>query len=72
MRYSTSIIFFQVYNADRDSQTLFSGESNSTQKFLLIIMGIFLGLVFVGVTVEIIYRIVRKADHKVKNGEGMA
>lgn len=67
----SSPILLQVYNADRDSHTLFYGESPSTQKFLLRIMGVFLGLAFVGITAELIYRIVRKPDHKVKSGEGM-
>lgn len=60
---------FQPFNSDRDSISFLSGQAPATQKGLLVIMGIFMGLAVVGMIAEVVYRRVRKA--KVQNGEGM-
>ncbi|KAL9981440.1 hypothetical protein ACROYT_G010146 [Oculina patagonica] len=59
----------QLYNHDRDAVSLFSGESPATRKALLVLLGVFVGLAFLGIIAEVVYRMLRKAK-KVQNDEG--
>ena len=64
------LILLQVYNSDSDSTSVFSGKSHSTHLVLFIILGAFLGLVFLGILAEVFYLKLRKAKKKVDSGEG--
>ena len=61
-----------MYNADSDSTSIFSGKNVATGRILLIIMGVFLGLVFIGLVAEVVFRLVKKGKRKVKNSEGIS
>ncbi|KAL9981438.1 hypothetical protein ACROYT_G010144 [Oculina patagonica] len=58
-----------VYNADSDGVSVFSGKSPATHQVLFIILGIFLGLVFLGIIAEVVYWKVLKSNKKVENGD---
>lgn len=58
-----------VYNSDSDSMSAFSGKSRSTHVFLFIILGVFLGLVFLGILAEVFYLKLWKSKKKVDSGE---
>lgn len=59
-----------AYQADSDSPSIVSGESENTQRFLLAHLGIFLGLILLGVIAELVYKKVWKAKKKVQSKEG--
>lgn len=50
--------------------SVFSGKSRSTHDFLFIILGVFLGLVFLGILAEVFYLKLWKSKKKVDSGEG--
>jgi len=58
-----------AYNEDSDSTSIFSGKSKATQRFLLVIMGVFLGLVLLGVIAELMYRKLWRDTKKVRSSE---
>ena len=62
--------FRLIDNQDSDSTSIFSGASKSTQRFLLITMGVFLGLVLLGIIGELVYKTMWKANKRVENSEG--
>jgi len=53
-----------VYNSDSDFMSVFSGKSRSTHLFLFTILGVFLGLVFLGILAEIFYLKLWKSKKK--------
>lgn len=57
----------EAYNADSDSISLFSGKNQFTREVLLIIMGVFLGLLAVGLVAEVVIRAIKRSNKKVKN-----
>lgn len=50
--------------------SVFSGKSPGTHLVLFIILGVFLGLVFLGIIAEVFYLKLWKSKKKVENGEG--
>lgn len=60
-----------MYNSEKDSYAVFSGHSPETNRFLVIVVCVFLGFAFVGITAEVIYKTVRKGNLKVRSREGM-
>ncbi|XP_022798137.1 uncharacterized protein LOC111336324 [Stylophora pistillata] len=58
-----------MFNTDTDSYNVFSGDSPNTRRFLLIVVCVFLGSAFTGITAEVIYRKLRKGNLRVKTGE---
>lgn len=58
-----------AYNEDSDSTSIFSGKAKTTQRFLLITMGVFLGLIVLGIIGEFAYKRLWKAKTKVQNGQ---
>ena len=60
-----------MYNSEKDSYAVFSGYSPQTNRFLVIVVCVFLGFAFVGITAEVIYKTVRKGNLKVRSREGM-
>lgn len=58
-----------VYNSEKDSYAVFSGHSPETNRFLVIVVCVFLGFAFVGITAEVIYKTVRKGNLKVRSRE---
>lgn len=67
MKYLKPVV---AYNADSDAISPFSGENPCTRKFLLIIMGVFLGLLCIGLVAEVVVRIIKRRNKKVKNVAG--
>ena len=61
-----------MYNAESDSTSIFSGKNVATGRTLLVITGVFLGLVFIGLVAEVVFRLVKKGKRKVKNSEGIS
>lgn len=57
----------EAYNADSDSISLFSSKNQFTREVLLIIMGVFLGLLAVGLVAEVVIRAIKRSNKKVKN-----
>lgn len=64
-----SLIRFQPFDPKRHSTTFLSGKEPTTQKGLLITMGIFMSLAIVGMIAEVAFRMARKA--KIQNHEGI-